>query len=73
MLPPLYSDQRYKFRHKLHLQVEYFIIKFNIELLFALLQGPQGETGGGEDRGVYSLWLQRMFWIAEISLEVLIK
>ena len=39
------------------------ILLFNIELPFALLQGAQGETGGREDRGVYSLWLQRMFWI----------
>ena len=30
MLPPLYSDQRYKFRHQLHLQVEMFHDKSNI-------------------------------------------
>ena len=39
------------------------LLKFNIELPFALLQGAQGETGGGKDRGVYSLWMQRMFRI----------
>ena len=47
-----------------------FCNSFNIEHPFALLQGAQGETGGRQDRGVYSLWMQRMFWLTQISLEV---